>query len=360
MTNSRPAKRVLFLALSGIGNFLMQLPTIAVLKQAHLNWQITVWVAPRGTKALAENDPHIHEVIEASIKNTIINHLKMIKRLRQEHFDVGIVLSPGQLLKSAAYLFLAGIGQRIGNSYPLGSHQASSFLLTDAIDEDSAIHDVQQNLRLLQPLGIAHGEMNSPIYRLDIPLSNQQMAGTLLQELAIPAEKQLIGLHPGAAPGFDWKRWPLENFTAVAKELVTKHNAYILVFGGPDEAGLKEKLQQMIGKNATVISSDLLTTAAVMQHCKLFLSNDSGLMHLAAAVDVPTFGLFGPTDERHTGPRLRQGSGGQIRRGVIRAPGTKPEYNTEANFHLGQEPHPTMVAITPQLVADKILHELGQ
>lgn len=75
-----------------------------------------------------------------------------------------------------------------------------------------------------------------------------------------------------------------------------------------------------------------------MQHCKLFISNDSGLMHLAAASGVPTLGLFGPTAEKQTGPR---GSHSH----TLRAPGTQPVYNTESNPSLGSKPHPSLLVL---------------
>src|SRR5688572_28448349 len=109
--------RVLIVARSGIGNYLMQMPAIKALKEAHADWHITVWVAPRGTRALVENDPHVDEVIEEHYKQSLAGHAHLIMRLRKEKFDIGIVLSPGQLVKSAAYLYLAGIPRRIGSAY---------------------------------------------------------------------------------------------------------------------------------------------------------------------------------------------------------------------------------------------------
>lgn len=332
MTNLEKPKRVLFLALSGIGNYLMQSSTITGLKKVHPDWHITVWVVPRGTKALAEHDSHVDEVIEVPIKNTILGHWQMISHLRQRKFDIGIVLSPGQLLKSALYLWLAGIPKRIGGAFP------HNFMLTDAIPEDPNLHDVEQNLRLLRPLGI---QSRVTSYELRVPPVDLRTDGTI------------VGIHAGAAPGFEFKRWPVVNFSAVAKELIAKHNAHILIFGGPDEKELKESLRGQIGIGATVIDANLIKTAGIIKDCTVFLSNDSGLMHLAAAVGVPTFGLFGPTDEKHTGPRGPESY-------VIRAPGTKPVYNTEKNFNPGQEPHSTLLAITPQLALDNIVRALPQ
>ena len=97
----------------------------------------------------------------------------------------------------------------------------------------------------------------------------------------------------------------------------------------------------------SVISVPLLTAGAILRRCRLLLANDSGLMHLAAAVGVATFAIFGPTDERATGPR-------GVNSHVIRAPGTKPVYDTERNFDLGQEAHTTMLAVSARMVLDDL------
>lgn len=355
MTNSVENKKILIVALSGIGNFLMQTPTIDAIRRMHPAWHITVWVAPRGTRALAKHNPNIDEVIEAPIKNSLLGHLSTIYKLRTTHYDLAIVFSPGQLIKSAAYLYLAGIPKRIGHKYPLFGLPAgrqgreTGFLLTDSIPEDPALHDIEQNTQLLKLLGIPQAsEANeAKSYQLPLPLKSQKRAEEIIAKFQIPTSKRLLGLHPGSAPNFPWKRWPLKRYKELAEQLVAR-NYHILIFGGPDEARLKNKLKQWLENNAAVIEADLLTTAAIIQRCQLFVSNDSGLMHIAAAVGVPTLGLFGPTDERQTGPRGKHSA-------AVRAPGTSPVYHTERNPNLGSSPHPTLKALTVDAVVEALV-----
>ncbi|MBI3251438.1 MAG: lipopolysaccharide heptosyltransferase II [Candidatus Andersenbacteria bacterium] len=342
-------QHILLLSLSGIGNFLMQSPVFAALKATYPQSRLTVWVAPRGTKILARNNRHIDNVIQMPIKkNSLPKHLANIQALRREKFDTAIVLSPGNLVKSAIYLRLAGISRRIGNSYLLGKNPHSSFLLTDTVPEDETLHDVEQNLRLLEPLGIPLPKEQTA-YNIYISEHARQKASEILKAYDLqPATHKLIGFHAGSAPDFLWKRWPLRNFATVAKELIKKYNAHLLLFGGPDEDAQKKELQQLIGiHHASLISANLLTTAAIMQRCEAVVSNDSGLMHLAAASGTLTYGLFGPTSEVHTGPCGPKSY-------VIRATGTVPSYHTESNYNLGSKPHASMLAITPELVLSKI------
>lgn len=325
----------------------MQSPTMARFKAVFPEARVTVWVAVRGTKVLAEINPNIDEIIESPIKLLPHEHLKLVWRLNKQHFDTGLVLSPGQLWKSAAYLYLAGIPRRIGNAYPFRRNPESSFLLTDAVPENENLHDIEQNLRLLDPLGIDPYKLQVTSYKLDIPEGYREKAVQLLRSRNIPADRTLIGFHMGSASNFTWKRWPLENFIGLGQSLVEKHDAHILLFGDPSEEELKETVKQALGEQATSISADLLTTAAVISYCQLFVSNDSGLMHLAAAIGTPTFGLFGPTNEAQTGPRGKDSH-------VIRAPDTQPVYHTERNSSLGNHSHQSMRVITPALVLTKM------
>jgi len=342
-------QHILLLSLSGIGNFLMQSPVFAALKATYPQSRLTVWVAPRGTKILAKHNPHIDNVMQMPIKkSTLQKHLSNIQALRREKFDTAIVLSPGNLVKSAIYLRLAGIPRRIGKSYPLGKNPHSSFLLTDTMPEDVTLHDIEQNLRLLEPLGIKN-PLPTTHYSLHIPEINKQKASEILSSYKLKAKSyKLVGIHAGSAPDFLWKRWPLQHFATVAKQLIKRYGVHILLFGGPDEETQKKELQQLIGPHqSSLVSANLLTTAAIMQRCQAVVSNDSGLMHLAAASGTLTFGIFGPTNEIHTGPRGPKSH-------VIRATGTVPAYHTELNFNLGSKPHPSMLAITPELVLSKV------
>lgn len=345
-------KSVLFLALSGIGNLVMQLPAIKAVKDKHPHWNVSVWVAPRGTKDIALVQAYIDEVIEMPIQTNMLQHLKNMHALRQRRFDIGIVLSPGQLLKSAAYLYVSGIPIRVGHTYPIKTNQHSKMFLTHSCDERPALHDIEQNMNLLSLLHLVPKKVSN--YFLDIPLKNTDEANMLLASLVgDTTHRSLIGIHAGSASGFMWKRWPLERFAELAHELYKKNpRTVFLVFGDLKEEKDKELLCALINNGhaepiAFRVFAPILTTAAIIKHCSLFISNDSGLMHISAATGVPTLGLFGATNEQQTGPR-------GVRSVSLRAPGTKPVYNTEHAYDFGNRPHKNMLAITPRMVVDTI------
>lgn len=341
--SSNSAKKVLFIAPSGIGNLLMQSPTIEALKKAHPNWHTTAWVAPRGTKAIADANPYIDQVIEAPVKGGLAHHLAMIKELKNHNYDVGIILYPGQPIKNALYLKAASIPQRIGHAYPMFGRTTGLFL-TDVITENKSLHDIEQNLALLKPLRIS--TPNNPEYNLHIPASTYKKAEEVFAQLAIPASKKLIGIHPGSAAGFEWKRWPTQHWIKLGKYLIDK-NMHILILGGPQEEEIKNTIHKHLGSSSTVITQPLLITAAIIKRCHQVIANDSGLMHTAAALKVPTIGLFGPTDETNKGPRGQHAH-------ILRAPNTTPVYETERGHTDTSLTAKSLEEITPEIVLQYI------
>jgi|GEM_PF-1459434 heptosyltransferase II len=337
-------KKILLLSLSGIGNHLMHSSVFRVIKEAWPESELTVWVAPRNTATLAKANPDIDRVIRAPIKRSVLGHMQQVMRLKKHSFDTAVILHPGQLWKGAAYTWLTGADQRIGHRYFHLGNPDSTLLLTDAVSIKPSLHDTEQNLALLKSLELSVSKDIAPYY-LPIPKTNKAKACSVLKALR-PGHKNtfFIGMHAGSATNFSWKRWPVKSFGIVGKKLVKQHGAHILIFGSSAELKDMKVLRQKIGKNnSSIILNKLLTTAAVIEHCKLFISNDSGLMHVASALDVPIVGLFGPTDEGKTGPRGKNSV-------VVRAPDTEPVYDVNTNFDFGDKTHQSMLAIKSEQV----------
>lgn len=355
--STKEPTNILILALSGIGNLLMQLPAIEAIKKERPAWRITVWLAPRGTRPLLARHPAVSKIVEGNIKRGPLGHFAFAARLRQLRPDIAIMLSPGQLWKGALFMAASGARERIAHSYPHLGQPTSHFLLTKSLPEEGQLHDIEQNLKLLELLDISIDQYIGRPYSFLPPADAVDRAAKIFNQLGIPGHKKVIGLHAGSASDFLWKRWPLANFVSVGQALIHNHHAHLLLFSGPADQSLTKDLQAKLGaRHTSLVDTDLLTAAALMKRCQTFLANDSGLMHLPAACGVPTVGIFGPTDEAKTGPR-------GLNSRVIRAAGTKPSYDTETNFNLGSSPHPTLTALPPAAVLDslnKILRALGQ
>jgi ADP-heptose:LPS heptosyltransferase len=133
------------------------------------------------------------------------------------------------------------------------------------------------------------------------------------QETEARAEDLTAGFGPilALAPAANWlgKTWPLERFSRVAMRLLDPDGPMkggrLMVLGGPEDAKLARGLRDVVMRNQFINlteDTDLLTAYACLKRARLFIGNDSGAMHLAAAAGIPTLGLFGPSDEQHYGP----------------------------------------------------------
>ena len=116
-----------------------------------------------------------------------------------------------------------------------------------------------------------------------------------LTSLGIGVDTFLVGIHPGGS-SFD-KRWPEKRYAELADRLVQQYNATVLLLHGPAEAGLTQNIQKAMQSHASVHAPETIRAlGALLSRCALVVCNDSGPMHLAAALDVPTVAIFGPTD----------------------------------------------------------------
>jgi heptosyltransferase-2 len=217
----------------------------------------------------------------------------------RRNYDCSINFYPSNRRDYNLASFLAGCKTRIGHRYVLRDLQELNFLKNKTVKEDDSLHNVQENLRLLQFLGIKE---TTP-YSLKIYLTQEEktFAHNLLHERSIDT-KLLIGLHPGTSSfkNHDKKRWPEASFSRLIDMFsVEVKNSVFLLFGGPEEQSLRDVITGKISDQKSVLSVNpvsLRQAVSLMARCTLFISNDSGPMHMAAAVGVPIAAIFGPTN----------------------------------------------------------------
>jgi len=155
--------------------------------------------------------------------------------------------------------------------------------------------------------------------RLYITDAEKAWAAKKLEALGLGGPRFLIGMAPGAAFG-PAKRWPPQRFAGLADRVIGALNADVLIFGSAAERPLAEEVAGAMKHTPTLVAGDtsLRQLLALMSRCRLIVANDSGPMHLAAALGIPLVAIFGSTDERATGPlgpRVRV-----VRRGVECSP----------------------------------------
>ena len=118
----------------------------------------------------------------------------------------------------------------------------------------------------------------------------------ILSNFGINSNDLILGIHPGCTSSHLFRRWPADNFIATARQFCEGFNAKVIVFGGPDEEAEVLKIQlQLHDVNAGIAAGHIEEVAALIKRCSIFLTNDSGFMHISQAVGVPTVAIYGPT-----------------------------------------------------------------
>ena len=298
-------KRIVILGAIGIGNLLLFSPCLRALRTAFPEAHIALIILKRGFRELFVDDPDIDEIIvvDYKVQNTVRKKIDLIRMLRKKRFDLCITTFPANRMEYNLLPFLAGVRHRVAHRYASGSLRKLSFLQNYRIPVDNSLHDLKQNSNLLIALGISGGVEN----RLSLRVSPEHTAEAegFIKRCGFPDNAVIIGIHAGSSTERDMhmKRWDTANFTVLCRRLKNEYNARFLIFGGPEEELVKREISDALGEAAfTVEGKPLLTTAALIGECGFFISNDSGLMHVAVAMETPVAALFGPTDPGRTAP----------------------------------------------------------
>lgn len=301
-------EKILLLALPGIGDALLATPMIQLLREARPNAEIHALVMFTATREMFEHDPAIDRVHYYDfIKGEKRGALLLLRRLRKEKFDVSINIYPQNRREYNAIAYAIRAKRRIAMKYLRRDRQNASWLNTHLVDEDDRYHCVEENVRLLEPLGVRHelAESQLPPLRLTLDERHKAFARGWYAAQKLESHPLLIGMHAGTAlfKNHIKRRWAPEKFAELAVRLTKDHGAKMLLFGGPDDVEANDTIRKLAGDAVTpVVTTNILDSVAVMNGVNLFVSNDSSLMHIAGALQLPTVGIFGPTNETYVHP----------------------------------------------------------
>jgi heptosyltransferase II len=297
--------KILILALSGIGDALMFTPALHLMRKALPDAQIDALVMLGGVKDIYERNSDINSVIFYEfMKKGLPASMKFLSFLRKK-YDASINVYPSNRKEYNVINYLIGAGKRAGVRYLRMDGQNFGRLNNIRITEDDSLHNVQENIKLVSKL-IGKEFIEEPPLQFHLWEEDLAYAREYLSELKIENNQLVIGLHPGCATlkNHEKRRWEPEKFSALADKLIRKYNCTILLFGGPEEEGLKKNIASMINHKAVnvVSTKNLAQTAAVMKRCNLFVTNDSSLMHVAASLQLKIVAVIGPTSPAYIHP----------------------------------------------------------
>lgn len=283
--NPPPAgvKKILLIRTDRIGDVVLSLPMLPVLKRHFPDAAISVMVR-KYTRGLVEHHSCVAEIIqwEHNGEQPLSFYVRM---LRQKRFDIVIIPYPRFLL--ALIVFLAGIPVRVGTGY-----RWYSFLFNAKVYEhrkNALRHEAEYNLNLLTAIGITDAAV--PDFELPVPDDVQQRIDALI---AAEGLGRFAVVHPGS--GGSARDWPLENFAALANALHESEKLTIVVTGGAHERHITATVAA--GMNAAPIDFagkfSLQELGALYKRAALFVSNSTGPLHVAAAVGTPVMAFYPP------------------------------------------------------------------
>jgi heptosyltransferase I len=274
--------RILIIKLSSLGDVFHALPAVRNLK-VELNASID-WVTTSAYVDLVSCFDDVDNVIGFP-RNHFFKHFREFRAsLRQRDYDMVIDLQG--LLKSSVVARLARSKQRIGPSFHREGSRLFYTSVAGARNKDR--HAVLENLDIIRHLEL---EEHAPVFPVSFPTPS----------IPLPPSPRVAICSTSRWPS---KNWPLDRFAAVAKELQQSLNASIVLLGGPDEIDVCHQIEAALPKPCTNLAgkTKLPEMGGILKAMDLLIANDSGPVHMSAAVGTQALVVFGPTNPDRTGP----------------------------------------------------------
>ncbi len=299
--------RMLVFALSGIGDALMFTPALALLKEHFPEAEVDVVAMFPGVRELYERHPGVHRVwFWEFLREPLWRSLRFLWGLRRAGYDIALSVYPANRWEYNVMLWLTGAPLRVGHRYNHVDFQQLNWLKNRTVREDDRLHNVEENVRLVSLLGVPVPPELPPLqvfFRDD----DLRAADLWYAEQGIPADAYCVGFHAGSAvfKNHIRRRWAPERFAGLAARLIREWDAWVLLFGAGAEEELNERIRERVAvpeRCRVVRSASLMVSAAIMRRCRLFVSNDSALMHMAAALRLPTVAIFAYTNPAYVRP----------------------------------------------------------
>lgn len=315
--------KILVRATNWVGDAVMCIPALQAVRahwpQSHITVLARPWVADiyQGQGLADRLIPFEHTTKHKGIGGVG----RLARELRAEKFDAALLL---QNAFEAAWLATrAGIRERIGYA-----RDGRGWLLTNPVPRplpsEIPAHEVFYYLNLVRQAGwlpqdsphaqalVAGSGVGDrppavPQIRLRVDAAAAEKAECVLTEAGVRANTLRIALAPGAAYG-SAKCWPTDRYAALADRLVAAFDASVILFGSPGEREAAERVAQQMQHRPVMLAGQtpIGDLPALFSRCGIFIGNDSGAMHVAAAVGLPVVAIFGPTDPHGTRPATAQ------------------------------------------------------
>ncbi len=301
--------KILIFCLPGIGDTLMFTPALELLRKKFPQTQIDCLTMFEGSKEVLLNNKSLDNVFYFPlIDKPKIEGIRYLLNLRKRKYDISIMAFPAYRKEYNFVSFLVGAKKRIAHKFKKGYFKELTFLNNCLVGVDEEKHNIINNLNLLKALNIKWEkeiDLNNIKYHLKLSEQDLDYIDKFLKEQEIDKRSLLIGIHPGSINsriGF-LRRWMPERYAEVADEFVNKYQAKIFVFAGPTDIKDAEEIKYLMKNKPIIIKGlNLGKVMAFIKNLDLLIANDSGLGHIAAALDITLVTLWGPTNPKWSLP----------------------------------------------------------
>ena len=287
--------KIIVRAPNWLGDAVLSLPLMDSLHEHFRDDEIWI-VGKEWVNGIYSSLEYLAGTIVLSSRNGLKDSIRSAREIRKHRFDVGLLLTNS--FASAWLFYQAKITERWGYL-----RDGRGLLLTKGVKQapyEKPPHQLHYYLHLASGLGIEH----APAV-LTFPLEEEAraQAKSFLSSLDVNPEKPIVILSPGASYG-PAKRWPVDHFSRLAERLQEDLGAEILITGAQDETELAKSIASPMKNKPVLLTGKTTITqlAGLIALAALFVTNDSGPMHLANALHIPVVAIFGPTDPDRTRP----------------------------------------------------------
>jgi len=332
--------KILVRSTNWVGDTVMMLPSLAVVRRAFPHAQITVLANP-WVVSLLKNHPAVDRIMIIDKGKGLLSTCKELARIisefRREQFDLAVLFQ--NAFEAAFLASLGGVKYRVGYNT-----DGRGLLLTHKVKRDRTIllaHQVEYFLGIMEAMGWEVEGREPRVYLDDEDVTS---ANAVLSSDGIDENQLVVGINPGAAYG-SAKRWPAERFAVIGDWASQRWGAKVVLFGSFSERDIAAQVSKLMHTDPVDLcgKTTLGEGMALIKRCNFFVTNDSGLMHIAAAFDTPLVAVFGPTDHVRTSPVSRNAR--IVRHSVECSPCLKVECPSD---------HRCMLSIEPEEVWDQM------
>lgn len=303
----KQVKKILVVRFFGFGNLVLAFPTIKKISELFPDAKICLLTINKN-KHLYDGVDFVEKTVYINVDSTkdfVFSFLNVVFSLRKEKFDIAVDFEVFAYI-SAFIIYMCGIKKRVG--YKLEGYLRGPLYTTAVI-----YNDHQHISKVFYDLAIALGAEEKEqieLIELHSSLKDMVMIEEYLRNNSIDKKDRLVGIHVGSGPNFINRRWPEAQFAKVADYLIENFKAKIVLTGTMAELTLIDNTikEMKSDKDQVIIATgfNLSQLAYLIKQCKIFFCTDTGPLHLAIAMGVPTVSFFGPNTPRLYGPPLNK------------------------------------------------------